>query len=93
MPAILLTPVGRFFGGKNEGDSVGAELFHAQVICNQRIFSYLQVFVAGCLIISRKTSRHQRWSFIIPPNVNFVVKSKNDRFDGFPCTLNVCISN
>ena len=41
MPDILLTPVGRFFGGKNEGDSVGAELFHAQMIRNQRIFSYL----------------------------------------------------
>jgi haloalkane dehalogenase len=42
-PNILLTTVCRPFGGKGEGDSVGAELFHAQVTRAQGIFSYRQV--------------------------------------------------
>lgn len=40
---ILLTTVCRPFGGNGEGDSVGAELFHAQVTRQQGIFSYRQV--------------------------------------------------
>jgi len=40
---VLLTTVCRPFGGKGEGDSVAAELFHAQVTRNQGIFSYRQV--------------------------------------------------
>jgi radical SAM superfamily enzyme YgiQ (UPF0313 family) len=40
---ILLTTVYRPFGGKGEGDSVGAELFHAQVTRAQGIFSLRQV--------------------------------------------------
>ena len=40
---ILLTTVCRPFGGNGEGDSVGAELFHAQVTRSQGIFSYRQV--------------------------------------------------
>ena len=40
---ILLATVCRPFGGKGEGDSVGAELFHAQVTRNQGIFSYRQI--------------------------------------------------
>ncbi len=43
MPNVLLTTVCRPFGGKGEGDSVGAELFHAQVTRSQGIFSYRQV--------------------------------------------------
>ena len=43
MPDVLLTTVCRPFGGKGEGDSVGAELFHAQVTRSQGIFSYRQV--------------------------------------------------
>ena len=43
MPSVLLTTVCRPFGGKGEGDSVGAELFHAQVTRNQGIFSYRQI--------------------------------------------------
>jgi len=43
MPNVLLTSVCRPFGGKGEGDSVGAELFHAQVTRSQGIFSYRQV--------------------------------------------------
>lgn len=42
-PYILLTSVCRPFGGKGEGDSVGAELFHAQVTRAQGIFSFRQV--------------------------------------------------
>jgi haloalkane dehalogenase len=42
-PHILLTTVCRPFGGRGEGDSVGAELFHAQVTREQGIFSYRQV--------------------------------------------------
>jgi len=40
---ILLTTVCRPFGEDGEGDSVGAELFHAQVTREQGIFSYRQV--------------------------------------------------
>ena len=43
MPTVLLTTVCRPFGGKGEGDSVGAELFHFQVTRSQGIFSYRQV--------------------------------------------------
>lgn len=43
MPSLLLTSVCRPFGGNGEGDSVGAELFHAQVTRSQGIFSYRQV--------------------------------------------------
>jgi hypothetical protein len=43
MPLVLLTTVCRPFGGAGEGDSVGAELFHAQVTRSQGIFSYRQV--------------------------------------------------
>jgi B12 binding domain len=40
---VLLTSVCRPFGGPGEGDSVGAELFHAQVTRAQGIFSFRQV--------------------------------------------------
>ncbi len=40
---VLLTSVCRPFGGGGEGDSVGAELFHAQVTRAQGIFSLRQV--------------------------------------------------
>ncbi len=43
MSDVLLTTVCRPFGGRGEGDSVGAELFHAQVTRSQGIFSYRQV--------------------------------------------------
>jgi len=43
VPKLLLTTVCRPFGGNGEGDSVGAELFHAQVTRSQGIFSYRQV--------------------------------------------------
>jgi hypothetical protein len=43
VPDVLLTTVCRPFGCKGEGDSVGAELFHAQVTRSQGIFSYRQV--------------------------------------------------
>ncbi len=42
-PYILFSTVCRPFGGNGEGDSVGAELFHAQVTREQGIFSYRQV--------------------------------------------------
>jgi hypothetical protein len=43
VPKVLLTTVCRPFGGNGEGDSVAAELFHAQVTRSQGIFSYRQV--------------------------------------------------
>lgn len=42
-PRVLLTSVIRPFGGPGEGDSVGAELFHAQVTRAQGPFSLRQV--------------------------------------------------
>lgn len=43
MYKLLLTSVIRPFGGPGEGDSVGAELFHAQVTRAQGAFSFRQV--------------------------------------------------
>ena len=43
MQKILFTTVCRPFGGPGEGDSVSAELFHAQVTRAQGIFSFRQV--------------------------------------------------
>lgn len=43
MTRVLLTSVVRPFGGPGEGDSVGAELFHAQVTRAQGAFSPRQV--------------------------------------------------
>ena len=43
MGRVLLTSVVRPFGGPGEGDSVGAELFHAQVTRAQGAFSLRQV--------------------------------------------------
>jgi hypothetical protein len=43
LPHVLLSTVCRPFGGPGEGDSVGAELFHAQVTREQGIFSYRQI--------------------------------------------------
>lgn len=43
MTRVLLTSVIRPFGGPGEGDSVGAELFHAQVTRAQGAFSLRQV--------------------------------------------------
>src|SRR5579859_6406249 len=40
---VLLSSVVRPFGGPGEGDSVGAELFHAQVTRAQGAFSLRQV--------------------------------------------------
>ncbi|KPK38810.1 MAG: hypothetical protein AMJ65_12340, partial [Phycisphaerae bacterium SG8_4] len=40
---VLRTTVCRPFGGAGEGDSVGAELFHSQVIREQGIFRYRKV--------------------------------------------------
>lgn len=42
-PNVLLTTVCRPFGGVGEGDSVAADLFHAQVTRSQGILSYRQV--------------------------------------------------
>ncbi len=43
MARVLLTSVVRPFGGPGEGDSVGAELFHAQITLAQGAFSLRQV--------------------------------------------------
>ncbi len=43
MSKILFSSVCRPFGGPGEGDSVGAELFHAQVTRAQGLFSFRQV--------------------------------------------------
>lgn len=43
MAKVLLSTVCRPFGGPGEGDSVGAELFNAQVTRAQGLFSFRQV--------------------------------------------------
>jgi radical SAM superfamily enzyme YgiQ (UPF0313 family) len=43
MPNVLLTTVCRPFGQPGDGDSVSAELFHAQITRSQGVFSFRQV--------------------------------------------------
>lgn len=58
-PKLLLTSVCRPFGGSGEGDSVGAELFHAQVTRAQGPFSLRQtVRVWGLDYIAHNLHAH-----------------------------------
>jgi hypothetical protein len=55
-PKVLLTSVCRPFGGPGEGDSVGAELFHAQVTRAQGISASGKSSAVKRSTISRRTS-------------------------------------
>lgn len=78
---ILLTTVCRPFGGNGEGDSVGAELFHAQVTREQGIFSYRQVI--RCWGLDYIAENIQAPSVVLhyPSEREFVRELKNRRYE------------
>jgi hypothetical protein len=77
---ILLTTVCRPFGGNGEGDSVGAELFHAQVTREQGIFSYRQVI--RCWGLDYIAANIEAPSVVLhyPSEREFVRELKNGRY-------------
>ncbi len=79
-PKILFTSVCRPFGGPGEGDSVGAELFHAQVTRAQGIFSFRQVI--RCWAIDYLAENIQAPSVVLhyPSERELVRELKADRY-------------
>lgn len=80
-PSVLLTTVCRPFGGSGEGDSVGAELFHAQVTRAQGIFSFRQVIRSwGLDYIAENIDAH---SVVLhyPSEREFVKEIRSQRCD------------
>jgi len=78
---ILLTTVCRPFGEQGEGDSVGAELFHAQVTREQGIFSYRQVI--RCWGLDYIAENIQPSSVVLhyPSEQEFVRELKDHRYE------------
>jgi radical SAM superfamily enzyme YgiQ (UPF0313 family) len=78
---VLLTSVCRPFGGPGEGDSVGAELFHAQVTRAQGIFSLRQVI--RCWAIDYIAENIEAPSVVLhyPSEREFVRELKSDQYD------------
>ncbi|MFQ5915128.1 MAG: B12-binding domain-containing radical SAM protein [Nitrospinota bacterium] len=77
---VLLTSVCRPFGGAGEGDSVGAELFHAQVTRAQGIFSLRQVI--RCWAIDYLAENIEAPCVVLhyPSEGEFVRELKADRY-------------
>jgi len=80
-PHILLTTVCRPFGGSGEGDSVGAELFHAQVTREQGIFSYRQVIRCWGLDYIAENIESPTVVLHYPSEREFVRELKSGQFD------------
>ncbi len=80
-PHILLTTVCRPFSGHGEGDSVGAELFHAQVTREQGIFSYRQVIRCWALDYIAENIEAPSVVLHYPSEREFVRELKNRRYD------------
>jgi haloalkane dehalogenase len=78
---ILLTTVCRPFGGNGEGDSVGAELFHAQVTREQGIFSYRQVIRCWGLDYIAENIDAPSVVLHYPSEREFISELKNHRYD------------
>ena len=81
MPSILLTTVCRPFGGTGEGDSVGAELFHAQVTRSQGIFSYRQVIRCWGLDYIAENIEAPAVVLHYPSEREFIRELKSRQFD------------
>ena len=79
-PKVLLTSVCRPFGGPGEGDSVGAELFHAQVTRAQGIFSLRQVI--RCWAIDYLAENIETPCVVLhyPSEREFIRELKADRY-------------
>ncbi len=80
-PHILLTTVCRPFSGHGEGDSVGAELFHAQVTREQGIFSYRQVIRCWGLDYIAENIEASSVVLHYPSEREFVRELKNRTYD------------
>ena len=78
---ILLTTVCRPFGEDGEGDSVGAELFHAQVTREQGIFSYRQVIRCWGLDYIAKNIQASSVVLHYPSEREFVRELKNRKYE------------
>jgi haloalkane dehalogenase len=78
---ILFTTVCRPFSGEGEGDSVGAELFHAQVTREQGIFSYRQVIRCWGLDYIAENIEAPSVVLHYPSEREFVRELKNGQYD------------
>jgi len=80
-PRVLLTTVCRPFGKGGDGDSVSAELFHAQVTRSQGIFSYRQVI--RCWGLDYISENIEAPSIVLhyPSEREFVRELKRCRFE------------
>ncbi len=81
MPNVLLTTVCRPFGGEGEGDSVGAELFHAQVTRSQGIFSYRQIIRCWGLDYIAENIKAPAVVLHYPSEREFIREILNGRYD------------
>jgi len=80
-PSILLTTVCRPFGGSGEGDSVGAELFHAQVTRAQGIFSFRQVIRSWGLDYIAENISYPSVVLHYPSEREFLKEIRSRRYD------------
>ena len=79
--SILLTTVCRPFGEPGEGDSVGAELFHAQVTRAQGIFSFRQVIRSWGLDYIAENLSSPSVVLHYPSEHEFINELRNRRYD------------
>jgi haloalkane dehalogenase len=79
--SILLSTVCRPFGGHGEGDSVGAELFHAQVTRAQGIFSFRQIIRGWGLDYIAENLSSPCVVLHYPSEREFVKEIKSRRYD------------
>src|SRR3990170_6233172 len=80
-PKILFTSVCRPFGGPGEGDSVGAELFHAQVTRAQGIFSFRQVIRCWAIDYIAENISAPTVVLHYPSESELVRELKSERYD------------
>lgn len=78
---ILLTSVCRPFGGPGEGDSVGAELFHAQVTRAQGIFSIRQVIRCWAIDYLAENIEAPCVALHYPSEREFIRELKSDAYE------------
>ncbi len=81
---VLLTSVCRPFGGPGEGDSVGAELFHAQVTRAQGIFSLRQVIRCWAIDYLAENIEAPCVTLHYPSEREFIRELKTGPFDSIP---------
>jgi radical SAM superfamily enzyme YgiQ (UPF0313 family) len=80
-PRVLLTTVHRPFGKGGEGDSVAAELFHAQVTRSQGIFSYRQVIRCWALDYIAENIDEPSIVLHYPSEREFLDEIRKNRFE------------